>query len=300
MNNNLQRLNLKIDFMGIGAPKCGTEWIVACLKEHPQINFSRHKEVNYFLSPTKGINNFIYNNVRIKTPNEYVKEFSSDCDKKKGEYNNHYIFDLNALKKVKKNFPDIKIILALRNPIDYLNSLFWYMKHSNAYHLFPSTFEEALISSNDDDLFHKKHGLFGLYVKNLFSIFDRTQVLIVSLDDIKNNPHKTISQIYDHIGVNSDYVPSNLNKRINPTTPIRSPQLIKLIRLGVVFIEKIGMNWLINNIINTDNPVKLLYKKLIHSSHAGYPKVSQKTYKKLFNYFKEDQELLKRLTRSNQ
>ena len=38
----------KIDFIGIGAPRCATSWVAQCLMEHPQVCFSSKKELNYF------------------------------------------------------------------------------------------------------------------------------------------------------------------------------------------------------------------------------------------------------------
>jgi hypothetical protein len=38
----------QIDFIGIGAPKCGTTWLSAQLEAHPQIGFAADKEVYYF------------------------------------------------------------------------------------------------------------------------------------------------------------------------------------------------------------------------------------------------------------
>ncbi len=39
--------NFKIDFIGVGAPKCGTTWVAQCLSEHPQICLSKPKEINF-------------------------------------------------------------------------------------------------------------------------------------------------------------------------------------------------------------------------------------------------------------
>ena len=38
----------RIDFIGIGAPKCGTTWFSAQFEAHPQIGFAPDKEVYYF------------------------------------------------------------------------------------------------------------------------------------------------------------------------------------------------------------------------------------------------------------
>ena len=37
-----------IDFVGIGAPKCGTTWLSAQLDAHPQIGFAQDKEALLF------------------------------------------------------------------------------------------------------------------------------------------------------------------------------------------------------------------------------------------------------------
>ena len=49
----------RIDFIGIGAPKCGTTWLSAQLEAHPQIGFAPDKEVYYFADT---IMMYYYNN----------------------------------------------------------------------------------------------------------------------------------------------------------------------------------------------------------------------------------------------
>jgi hypothetical protein len=41
---------LQVDFIGIGAPKCGTTWLFYGLGQHPRICLSEPKEINYFNS----------------------------------------------------------------------------------------------------------------------------------------------------------------------------------------------------------------------------------------------------------
>ncbi len=50
--------NFKVDFIGVGAAKCGTTWVASLLENHPQINFSSTKttkELNFFNSETESI-----------------------------------------------------------------------------------------------------------------------------------------------------------------------------------------------------------------------------------------------------
>src|SRR3954466_9922511 len=44
--------DVRIDCIGIGAPKCGTTWLAACLSEHPALCMGEPSALNYFCSET--------------------------------------------------------------------------------------------------------------------------------------------------------------------------------------------------------------------------------------------------------
>lgn len=278
MNKNI---NFTVDFMGIGSPKCGTEWIAACLREHPQINFSKHKEVNYFLSPTEGVTNFVYKNIRVKSPHEYENEFALNTPEKiKGEYNNHYIFDEHALRKVKKNFPDIKLILAIRDPVKYLYSIYWYMKFSNAYDLIPGDFEKALKEAGPDDLYEINHAKFGALIERCLHIFEEKHLHVIVLDDIKNSPELVVKNMYEYLGIDSNFKPTCLSEHINPTKVIRYPMLMKYIRGVMSIIERVHLGGVLNFLLNTNTPIRFLYKSFFHKNQS-YPPLSKDTENRL-------------------
>ncbi|MFW6174033.1 MAG: hypothetical protein ACOC5T_09840 [Elusimicrobiota bacterium] len=77
MNNN----DFKVDFLGIGWPRCATSWIYECLKEHSEICMAEKKETHYFtVNFKKGIN--------------YYHDCFKHCDLNaiKGEYSPDYIW----------------------------------------------------------------------------------------------------------------------------------------------------------------------------------------------------------------
>lgn len=43
-----------INFLGIGAPKCATTWLAACLSDHPEIFMPAKKEVSFFSAKKNG------------------------------------------------------------------------------------------------------------------------------------------------------------------------------------------------------------------------------------------------------
>ncbi|MFZ5424774.1 MAG: sulfotransferase domain-containing protein [Patescibacteria group bacterium] len=286
--------DFEIDFIGIGTPKCGTEWLWACLKEHPEIGFSKHKEVNFFLSPSKGWTNIVYENKRIKSWEKYAQEFSHAKSKTKGEFSIHYIFDSKAQKKLKKAFPNIKVIVTIRDPVSFLHSMYWYMKYSNIYHLIPNSFEEALKTKIKDDFYHPSKPKWAKLIKQLYSLFGQENVHVILQDDIRDNPEKVVKGAFKFLGVDKNFKPKFLHQRVNPTRQIRSPVLMRLVYLVVNTAYKTGFSPVINRIINTSNPIKTIYKKIAHTNKK-YPKMNKKLENKLREYYLEDIEELEKI-----
>src|SRR6056297_562433 len=98
-----------IDFIGIGAQKAGTSSIFHFLKEHPEICTSSKKEIHFFdkeYNYLKGI--------------KFYRKFFNNCSSKniKGEFTPRYIYHPKVAQRIKKYFPDVKLIVSLRNPIE--------------------------------------------------------------------------------------------------------------------------------------------------------------------------------------
>ncbi len=285
-----------IDFMGVGTPKCGTEWLVACLSEHPEIDFSQHKEPHFFLSPPQDNEFFqnVYTINRLKTVDEYRNDFSWDTGKKRGEFSIQYVFDKPALMKVKEAFPNIRIILAIRNPVRFLYSLYWYLKYSHAHHKMPDTFEEAIASENTTQPYHKSKARFATHIKNCMDIFSKEQLLVVPLLDIRDNPKKTLKEVYEFIGVDSSFEPSVLYKRKNKTTKLRHPFIAEITDFAINTMLELKMDRALNNLINTDCFIKKAYRKIMYTSES-YPPMAKATEQKLKEEFRQEVETIEQL-----
>lgn len=295
MKNNNK--SFKVDFIGIGVPKCGTEWIAECLKEHPQIDFSKHKEINYFLSPSKGTTGFAYNNMRVKTKNEYIRQFKNDGNKK-GEFSNHYFWDTDALIKIKEAFPNIKILVSIRNPVEYLYSIYWYLKYSNMYNKIPNNFEKAIEKAKEEDLYNKSRALFAKQISVIFNIFGKHNVLVVTTQDIKENSGEVLKKMFKFIGVDSEFKPKLTDQRINKTTTVRSPFLMSIANKTVVILEKLQLNKTLNYLMNQPNPIKFFYRRYFFTNKE-YPKINEKTRKVLTRFYYKDIEYLEKLLDKN-
>lgn len=194
--------NCSINFIGIGAARASTTWIYECLKEHPEICFSQKKETYFF-----------------DNDSEYRKGMSYYCslfekcqeNKIKGEYCATYLSNSKAAQRIKKYFPDVKIIVCLRDPVKRAYSHYLYDKAEKRIDF---DFSSALKKD-------KKYINYGLYYANLipyFKNFPKNNILIMIYEDIKKNPQRFISRVYDFLNVDSEYIPSSLGKKVNPTT----------------------------------------------------------------------------------
>ncbi|MFT6898530.1 MAG: hypothetical protein ACJA13_002951 [Paraglaciecola sp.] len=182
-------------FVGIGAQRSGTSWLYECLNEHPDV-FMPQKEVHYFdkLSKTKNID--WYSNL-FK---------NSDENKITGEITPDYMFHQYTIAELHKHFPDTKIIIILRNPLE---------RSYSAYNLFKShgrfqniNFNEALKA----EPFLLEQSLYFEQIKNVYKYFPKEQVLIKFYDDIASQPLKFYQSVCDFLGLNSSFTPVSLKK----------------------------------------------------------------------------------------
>ncbi len=201
-----KEINLKIDFIGVGIERSGTSWIFECLREHPNLCVSKYKEVDFFKDDDK-----------FKQGLEYYKSFFNHCDnnKKIGEFSPRYFFSPMVPERIKKFFPDVKLIIVLRNPIEKTYSLY---RMKSSYKSLPhKTFEDFI-----KDQRYIQRGFYADKLKEWLSFFNRENVLIMVYEDLKSNPSEYIKKIYNFLGVNSSFVPKILNK-VHNSPELRSP-----------------------------------------------------------------------------
>ena len=98
-----------INFLGIGAPKCATTWLAACLSDHPQIFMPAKKEVSFFCAKKKWTGDYF----------NYVELFKdAKSEQITGEYSVSYLgageITASRIYEFNKN---LKLIVVLRDPV---------------------------------------------------------------------------------------------------------------------------------------------------------------------------------------
>jgi len=193
--------DFKVDFIGIGVNKAATSWIAACLNEHPDICISKPKETHYFTSN---------NSLGI----DYYKKCFTESSEKLilGEYSPEYFNHPESFERIKQHNPNIKLILCLRNPVDRLASSFYFNKYNGKHNY--TTIKEKLRDDPGNDI---EKGLYAKQLIKLYSIFPKSQVLVVFYEDIRHSQKDFIRKIFQYLRVDDTFVPSIISDRINET-----------------------------------------------------------------------------------
>lgn len=288
--------NFKIDFIGVGAPKTGTTWIAKCLAEHPQVCFSKSKEINFFNKE-----NFFYIKGSIlgkewnyqKGPDWYKSHFDQ-CkkDSVKGEFSTFYLYDKDTPELIKKNFPDVKIIIILRNPADLFYS---HYNHAASQWKMPPM-EEAI--KNKDGFI--KYGFYSQYIEKYLKIFSKDKVLIMIYDDLKNNPELFIKKIYGFLGVDDNFKPDSLGEVINATAPKTSPEVRLFFSFRNKMIKYFGA-WIVKHpslariLLKIDAFFRDTIIKKISQRKKSYKNMPEEIRKKLVGIYLPEIERLENL-----
>jgi hypothetical protein len=194
------------DFIGIGAQRCGTSWLYNCLLEHPDI-FMPQKEVHYFdkLHKTHDIN-------------WYSALFSQASNTQtSGEITPDYMYLKDCIKEIHKNYPETKLIIILRNPIERSFSAFNLFKSHGRFK--NMTFDEALKAEG----FLLEQSLYYKQLENVYQYFNKGQVLIKFYEDITDKPLEFYQTVCEFLQIDDRYKPNSL-KIIKNSSALSSSQ----------------------------------------------------------------------------
>ena len=210
-----------IDFIGIGAPKCGTTWFSAQLDTHPQIGFAPDKEVYYFADTI--LRRLAGKELRSFERGDawYHEQFpvvvgAVSC---RGEFCPAYLYSEEAAARIAAYRPDIKLLLCLRPPVEMIYSWYWYNRNAVVASL-PESFEEMM-----ENPFLRDLGCFARHLRPWLDRFPKKNILVVQLDAIRRDPDRVRQRAYEFLGVAADFKPQLSQEGKNAARAPRFPLL---------------------------------------------------------------------------
>lgn len=224
-------------FLCVGGAKCGTTSLYEYLKQHPEIFLPAQKELHFFSYPelsqnTNGPGMKHVLKDLIKDKGGYYKQYrTSDKNKVSGDISPSYLIYPKSIERIKKMLGDPKIIIMLRNPVERVYSQYLHLRRAAREDL---TFEDALEAENAridagwGDMWHyKSSGFYSKYVSSYVDAFSIDNVHIILMDDLKSDPKRIISSVFDFIGVDSS-IEVNLGEEYNKSALPRSKFIARM------------------------------------------------------------------------
>lgn len=211
----------KIDFIGIGAPKCGTTWLSAQLEAHPQIGFAPDKEVYYFADTT--LRRVAGQELRFFERGEdwYHQQFppASGTITCRGEFCPSYLYSEEAATRIAAYRPDIKLLFSLRPPVEMVYSWYWYNRNAVVASL-PESFEQMM-----ENPFLRELGSYARYMKPYLDRFPAKNFLVIQFEAIRRDPDRVRQRTYEFLNVEPTFRPAPSQEGKNAARAPRFPLL---------------------------------------------------------------------------
>ena len=181
--------NPKINYIIIGAAKCGTSALVHILHSHPEIycfKDGKTNETHYFDKKYRRNNIEYYENL-FNVDDKNIKMI--------GESTPAYSNNLSSIDRIKKYNPDCKIILCMREPIQRAYS------HWNMWYKYSLERDPILNFFKVNKGGIKTRGDYFTIIKYLYSNFPKENIHIIVTEQLLNNHDETIKNLLKFLNV---------------------------------------------------------------------------------------------------
>lgn len=198
-------------FMIVGGLKCGTTPLYEYLRAHPHVFLPPLKEPHFFAEDV-GRHRCVF------TRAEYNNLFAAARPQHQavGEASASYLHSTDALPRIRRELPDTKLLVMLRQPAEMLTAL-----HSDLVWICfedEPDFERAWGLQAERQagrslsrlcqvpwfLQYRQLGQLGRQARRLLEIFPREQVQFFLRDDLQDSPEQVYHQALEFIGVAPD------------------------------------------------------------------------------------------------
>ena len=205
-------------FVIAGGQRCGTTSLYRILDKHPEVYMARplRPEPKYFVhDPEPG-----------RDRGWYVSTYFADTGdaRSAGEKSTSYLQTPGAARRMKQQFPNLRVVVILRHPVERAVSNYRFSVRNG---LETKSFAKAIAAETErlekiefEDVSAHPFGYVqrGRYIEHLSAysdLFSPDHLLVVLHDDLAERPGELIRQLYTFIGVDAAFKPSEPDRRHN-------------------------------------------------------------------------------------
>jgi hypothetical protein len=223
--------SMRLGFLGIGAPKAGTTSLHEYMRTHPALYLPEAKEQLYFTRDDaweEGWQAFAA-----------VAFYGAPADRLWGMVTPHYLggpvlwrdstareatapAHIVTARRIAAQFPDIKLIVLLRDPVERALSSYW---QSAVLGIESRTLDEALdqeLGTQALDAARARPtdtnqyvvvGEYGRLLQGYLETFPRSQLFVGATSVLDKDPMKLLSELWRFLNIDDIHVPPNLDVR---------------------------------------------------------------------------------------
>ena len=232
------------DVFIIGVTKCATTSLYDMLMQHPDVHKQYHKEPHYHFAKYTGLkfdgeaDEDSVKQMFVHNKTEYDKLYESE--KLTIDGSAMTIESENALLEISRDYPNSKIILCIRNPVERAFSAFSHMKRDVRENLsFREALKQELEGSRDNYLPIWHYYRCGCYVDKIRfcrKLFGE-KLLIIRFEDLISSQKATMDRVTGFLGLKHiDYKSEISNKSGNPRSKTLQKAIMRKSLAKSVFV----------------------------------------------------------------
>jgi len=280
-----------VDFVGIGAPKSGTKWLWARLREHPHLFLPEQKELYYF-------NEESFEDPSIRNPNAgkpsgWYASFFDDAlpGQLRGEISPVYLSSRSAPSSLRRAAPDAKLFAILRDPTERTFSDYLYRSQRGT--IAPMSFEDAL--ERDPAIVDRSR--YGEQLERWLEAFPREALHVMLFDDLRTDAASLFRGLCRFLGV-SDDVDRVEPEAINVSGTSRNPRVNRALASTRTMLKRRGLEWVVDagRAVKLDRLAARVRGRVDPYSTDDRPRIDPETERRLRASFAPDVEVVERVT----
>ena len=245
-----------VDFIFLGPSKTASTWIYEAIRLHPGLFVPVTKDVYFFDKYYDNGMAWYEGFFKNAPPGTLCGELSHD-----------YFFNPIAIQRIHACNPEARLICCLRNPFERAYSSYLHMVRVG---MFAGSFEEAL----GEFPFIVDEGKYCTNLRYIFSLFDRESVLILDFDELEADPARFARRIFGFLGVDEEFVPEVLHRKVNVARDARSVALARMAKRAALLLRHFGYSNLLGRLKHSRLINWLVYRPATSgkTGPARYPK----------------------------
>jgi hypothetical protein len=259
-------------FIGIGGQKCASTWIYDILSDHPDVAMSQQKEIDFF--------SYHYDHGLQWYEDNFIATGNSVAF---GEISPSYFHEPGVPERLRRHYPEVKLIVSLRNPLQRAIS-----NHVHEIRIGHLTGDDLSLERGlKNNPMYVEKGLYAKHLQRWLEYFPREQILILLFEDIVGDRVESARRIYRFLGIDEDHRSVALDNRSNPSYLNRYKGLEAFRKRIRTAVRRLGFNFAWD--VAAKLGMRRLYSRINKiSGNNNMPEPEETTVRKLANEFGND------------